>query len=79
MPMEAQLLDMNRCLDNDITTSRAWQEEQIDRLLGFEILSRTLRAQYQPIDPAVLADKVGLDKGTAFRIVQQIKQHINER
>jgi hypothetical protein len=70
---------MNRCLDNDVTTSRAWQEEQIDRLLGFEILSRTLRAQYQPIDPAVLADKVGLDKGTAFRIVQQIKQHINER
>ncbi len=70
---------MNRCFDGDITTSREWQEEQIDRLLGFEILSRSLRAQYQPIDPAILADKIGLDKGTAFRIVQQIKQNLNER
>jgi hypothetical protein len=77
--MEAQPFDMNRCLDGDITTSRVWQEEQVDRLLGFEILTRTLRAKYQPIDPAILADKIGLDKGTAFRIVQQIKLNLNER
>lgn len=70
---------MNRYSDGDITTSCQWQEEQIDRLLGFEILSRSLRAQYQPIDPSVLADKIGLDKGNAFRIVQQIKQNLNER
>ena len=66
---------MKHSLHNDITTSLDWQGEQIDRLLGFEILTRTLRAQYQPIDPAHLADKVGLDKGSAFRIVQQIQRN----
>lgn len=74
MQTAAQLSGMKHSLHNDITTSPAWQGEHIDRLLGFEILSRSLRAQYQPLDPARLADKVGLDKGSAFRIVQQIQR-----
>lgn len=67
---------MNRWPDCDITTSRPWRDEQVDRLLGFEILHRTLRAKYQPIEPAILADKIGLDKGTEFRIIKQIKLNL---
>ena len=60
-------------LETDITLDGAWQAEQVDRLLGFEILQHALNARYQPLDAAVLADKVALDKGIAHRIIKKIK------
>jgi hypothetical protein len=45
--------------------------------LGFEILQRTLHAEYQPIEAAVLADKVAIDKGAAYRIIRAIGQNLN--
>lgn len=60
----------------DPTMDRAWQEEQTDRLLGHEILSRALRAEFQPMDAERLSDKIGLDKGVAFRVVQSIQKNL---
>jgi hypothetical protein len=49
----------------------------MDRLLGFEILTRTLTAQYQPISPELLADKIGAHKGVAYTIVQNLQRKLN--
>lgn len=66
-----------KCLESDITLDPKWQNDQIDRLLGFEILLHILHAEYQPIDAAVLADKVAIDKGLAYRITRSINQNLN--
>ncbi len=49
----------------------------MDRLLGFEVLTRTLTAQYQPINPELLADKIGAHKGIAFIIIQNLQRKLN--
>jgi hypothetical protein len=36
-----------------------------------------LHAEYQPIEAAVLADKVAIDKGAAYRIIRSIEQNLN--
>lgn len=61
----------------DITLDPGWQADQMDRLLGFEILTRTLSARYQPLEPEELADKVGSHKGLAHLIVQSVQQKLN--
>lgn len=66
-----------KCLDSDITLDAKWQGEQNDRLLGFEILQQMLHARYQPIEAAILADKVAIDKGAAYRIILSIKNNLN--
>ena len=63
--------------ESDITLNPEWQAEQMDRLLGFEILTRTLTAQYQPINPELLADKIGAHKGVAYTIVQNLQRKLN--
>lgn len=51
-----------------------WQAEQMDRLLGFEILTRALAGCYQPMAPELLADKVGAGKGFSNRIILDVKR-----
>ena len=63
--------------DGDITLNPEWQAEQMDRLLGFEILTRSLTAQYQPMSPELLADKIGAHKGIAFTIIQNLQRKLN--
>ena len=63
---------------SDPTLDPEWQAEQMDRLLGFEILTRTLNATYQPLDPELLADKIGANKGFPFKVLQNIKRRLNE-
>ena len=64
---------------SDITLDPDWQAEQMDRLLGFEILQRACTATYQPIDPELLADKIGASKGLSFKIVKNLSRRLNER
>ncbi len=66
-----------KTLEPDITTDPTWLEEQADRLLGFEILHRTLSATYQPMPPELLADKIGADKGYSFKVIKGIYRSIN--
>lgn len=63
--------------ESDITLDPQWQAEQMDRLLGFEILTRSLNAQYQPISPELLSDKIGAHKGFAYTIVQNLQRKLN--
>ena len=62
---------------SDVTLDPKWQAEQMDRLLGFEILTRSLTAQYQPMSPELLADKIGAHKGIAFTIIQNLQRKLN--
>lgn len=61
-------------LSQDITTNPEWLSEQIDRLLGFECLIKTLYADPTPIPPALLADKIGVNKGYPNSIISNISQ-----
>lgn len=68
-----QLLTVMQTSEDDPTSNKEWLSEQVDRLLGFEILHRTLHAQYQPIEPTALSDKTGLDRNAAKRIVTHLR------
>lgn len=68
--------DMKHLAD-DITTSVEWAQEQTDRLLGFEVLRNALAANYQPIDPADLGDRVAIDKGVSHRIIKNLQAKLN--
>ncbi len=57
----------------DITLDPLWEAEQVDRLLGFEVLRRTVDARYQPVNPVDLADRVAVDKGYPHRIIEKIR------
>jgi hypothetical protein len=69
---------MSRC-QTDITADPDWQDEQIDRLLAFEVLQAHLHAKFQPMEAERLADKISLDKGISYRIVQSIQSKLNAR
>lgn len=76
--MAASPIGMNSS-GTDLTTDPVWQAEQMDRLLGFEILTRTLAAKYQPIEPEVLADKIGAHKGLSHLIIQGLRLRLNAK
>ena len=65
--------------EDDPTSNREWLDEQVDRLLGFEILHRTIHAQYQPLEATVLSDKTGLDRNAAKRIINNLRTVLNEQ
>ena len=50
-----------------------WIGENLDRLLGYEILQRSIRAQYQEMDPVALEDAVGADYGLYTRIIKKLR------
>ena len=76
MPKAESAIDMKPS-ERDCTLDPAWLESQMDRLLGFEILTRTLNGIYQPMQPEVLSDKIGADKGVTHKIVKQIQRSLN--
>lgn len=65
----ARATDM-QTLEADITLDPLWLAQNTDRLLAFEVLHRTLTAQYQPMNPGDLADKVGVDKGFSYEVLK---------
>lgn len=65
--------------EDDPTSNREWLDEQVDRLLGFEILHRTIHAQYQPLEATALSDKTGLDRNAAKRIINNLRTVLNEQ
>ena len=64
---------------DDITSDAKWVTEQQDRLIAFELLQRSLHAEYAPISDSDLAGKIGVDNGTTDRIIASLKLSINER
>jgi len=64
--------------DTDPSVDADWQAEQTDRLLGFEVLQRVMRADYHPVNADALADKVGIDKNLTHRILENLRRKLNE-
>ena len=75
LPVEP-LIDTNP-LEPDPSADPVWLGEQMDRLLGYEILVRSLRAEYQEMKPEVLADKIGAHKGISYAITESIKAKLH--
>ena len=63
----------------DITENDRWVEEQTDRLIAWEILQHSLAADYTPVEPGQLADKIGADKKLANNIIKILQVTFNER
>lgn len=45
----------------------------MDRLIAFEILGRSLRACYHPMDAEELSEKIGQDKGLTHKILTKLR------
>lgn len=61
----------------DITTNRMWLAEQVDRLLGFEVLTKAISGNPSPMPPSLLADKIGVYKGYPFAIIKEAAAKTN--
>lgn len=67
-------------LDSSETLDQQWIEKHTDRLIAFEILGRSLRACYHPMDAEELSEKIGQDKGLTHKIITKLRlQHGQER
>lgn len=58
---------------SDITTDPKWIEEQIDRLLGWELLRRELMCDVTPVETIELCDSIGVNKGYVHTVLQSVK------
>jgi hypothetical protein len=62
----------------DITLDPEFIDQQIDRMLGWEILNRYLNHQANlPMRPLELCDKIGVNKGYVHQVIQTVKQKLN--
>ena len=64
-------------LRDDITLNPKWKEKQMDRLLGFEILTRTIQANYAPLGDCELFDKTGVHTKVAHNVITTIRNHFH--
>lgn len=62
----------------DITTDKLWIAEQVDRFLGFEVLKAVATADPEPVPPHLLADKLGLNKGFSYLMMENISRRLNQ-
>ena len=69
MPLEQPIAMRS---SRDITNNPDWIAEQVDRLLGFEVLCKLLTADPRPSPPGSLADKIGVYKGYSHSILSDI-------
>jgi hypothetical protein len=58
---------------SDITTDPVWVNEQIDRLLGWELLRRELMCDVTPVETMELCDSIGVNKGYVHTVLQSVK------
>lgn len=64
----------------DTTLDKDFINEQIDRLLGWEILNRYLNHQNNlPLEPLKLCDKIGVDKQYVHRVIKTVKYKLNAK
>lgn len=60
--------------DADCTASPEWQQTQLDRLLGFEMLRRMVRLdEERALSPGELAERIGTDKNYPARIILRLR------
>ena len=62
----------------DLTLDEKFIEEQIDRLLGWEILQRYCNNQENlPMKPLDLCDKIGVNKGYVHQVIIIARNKLN--
>ncbi len=59
--------------ERDPTLNEKWLGEHLDRMLGYEILQRSLRAEYQEMSAVELENAVGADYSLYTRIIKKIR------
>ena len=78
--MAARRTGMGTCPipEHDLTLDKRWQQEQTDRLLGFEILVRTLTGKSgMEVDPEKVDDLIAAPRSAARTILQKLKNRLN--
>ena len=62
----------------DITLNQDFIDEQIDRLLAWEILQRYSRSyENLPMKPLDLCDKIGVNKGYVHQVITTVRKKLN--
>ena len=58
--------------EDDITLNEEWIQEQIDRLLSWEILVRGLTLNTEEIPAEKLCDMIGMPKNYVFEVIKKV-------
>ena len=58
--------------EEDITLDEDWINEQIDRLLAWELMTRGLSLNTEEVPPEKLCDMIGVPKNYVFEVIKKI-------
>ena len=58
---------------SDTTTDEKWYNEQIDRLLGWELLRRELTCNVTPVEITELCDSIGVNRNYVNKVLMTVK------
>ncbi len=58
--------------EEDITLDEDWINEQIDRLLAWELMTRGLTLNTEEVPPEKLCDMIGVPKNYVFEVIKKI-------
>ena len=62
----------------DITTSRKWRNEQIDRLAAWEMFCRYIRHEHTiEMSHRDMCDRIGMPKDLIRAIINNLKEKLN--
>lgn len=57
--------------EDDITLNKEWIQEQIERLLAWEIMTRALTLNTEEIPAEKLCDMIGMPKNYVFEVIKK--------
>jgi hypothetical protein len=58
--------------EEDITLDEDWINEQIDRLIAWELMTRGLTLNTEEVPPEKLCDMIGVPKNYVFEVIKKI-------
>ncbi len=58
--------------EEDITLDEDWINEQVDRLLAWELMTRGLTLNTEEVPPEKLCDMIGVPKNYVFEVIKKI-------
>tara|TARA_Y100001938_G_scaffold150624_1_gene242501 strand:+ start:212 stop:433 length:222 start_codon:yes stop_codon:yes gene_type:complete len=58
--------------EEDITLDENWINEQVDRILAWELMTRSLTLNTEEVPPEKLCDMIGVPKNYVFEVIKKI-------